>query len=176
MAADDKTKYLREKLAEYLMRQHPEISLNKPFKCLNPEHQDTNPSMSYYAKTNIVKCFACGAKYDIFDLIGIDYSISSFADQKAKAEAFFPTGYISTATRATKPDKKELQKNKIQREEPEAKTKPNFTNLYQEWHKYLMKTTYFKDRGLSQGIIDRFKLGYAPTEQAVIIPCTIAIM
>ena len=55
-------------------------STRKPFICLNPDHPDTNPSMSYDRKRNKVHCFACGADYDLLDLIGIEYGLT---DQRA---------------------------------------------------------------------------------------------
>jgi len=175
MAADDKTRYLKEQLASYLTREHPEVSLTKPFRCLNPEHQDTNPSMSYFAKTNIVKCFSCGATYDLFDLIRIDYNLPEFKDQKAKAEVFFPTGYISTAITTGYEAKKEHHKNTMENKlepEPERKTKADFSGLYKEWHKKVKLNQYLKRRGLSESTIERFNLGYSPIDQSVIIPCT----
>ena len=61
-------------LADYLMNKHG-LNINKPFTCINPEHEDHHPSMSYSYKYNICKCFSCGASYDIFDLIGMDYNV-----------------------------------------------------------------------------------------------------
>ena len=61
-----------ERLPEYL-GQH-EIDPTKPFHCLNPEHPDKNPSAHLFvSKTGryLVKCFACGAVYDIFDCASI---------------------------------------------------------------------------------------------------------
>lgn len=54
------------------------IDGRQPFKCLNPTHNDHNPSMSIdrtSASGLHCKCFACGAYYDIFDLIAIDRGV-----------------------------------------------------------------------------------------------------
>ena len=59
------------------------INTRKPFKCLNPDHTDGHPSMSYDKKRNKCHCFSCGADYDIIDLIKIDYGLS---DDKAAFE------------------------------------------------------------------------------------------
>ncbi len=45
-----------------------------------PDHPDRNPSMAYDARRHKVHCFACGADYDLFDLLTIDRSYSSPAD------------------------------------------------------------------------------------------------
>lgn len=40
-------------------------------KCLNPEHEDSNPSMRIDKTTGIYNCFACGFKGNIFKYFGI---------------------------------------------------------------------------------------------------------
>lgn len=52
------------------------INTNKPFKCLNPDHNDRNPSMSYDPHRNRIKCFSCQEDYDLFGLIKAEYSIA----------------------------------------------------------------------------------------------------
>lgn len=61
-------------LRDYL--QSKGINTRKPFSCLNPEHPDKHPSMSMDKRNNRCKCFSCGASYDIFDLIGMDYGLT----------------------------------------------------------------------------------------------------
>ena len=61
-------------LPEYL--ESHGYSTRRPFCCLNPEHPDNNPSMSYDRKRNKVHCFACGADYDLLDLVGIEYGLT----------------------------------------------------------------------------------------------------
>lgn len=70
-------------LESYLQSQG--INTRRPFNCLNPEHNDTHPSMSFDRKRNKCHCFSCGASYDIFDLIGIDYGLNDYNDQFKKA-------------------------------------------------------------------------------------------
>ncbi|GHT93105.1 hypothetical protein FACS1894122_07830 [Alphaproteobacteria bacterium] len=55
------------------------IDTRKNFRCLNPDHDDKHPSMSFHG--NSVHCFSCGVTYDIFSLVGIDYHISDFKKQ-----------------------------------------------------------------------------------------------
>lgn len=59
------------------LREHG-LPLNKPFACLNPAHRDAHPSMRYNAKNQTVHCFACGATYDIFDLVGTEEGLKAF--------------------------------------------------------------------------------------------------
>lgn len=43
------------------------------FSCLNPDHDDNDPSMHYVPGSDhtVLKCFSCGASYDIFDVAHI---------------------------------------------------------------------------------------------------------
>lgn len=59
---------LKPLLPEYL-RQHGRVTDKKGFfKCINPEHKDKNPSAHIIPNSDnrSFKCFACGAKGDIF--------------------------------------------------------------------------------------------------------------
>ena len=58
---------LRPMLETYLRERG--IDPRKRFRCLNPEHFDHDPSMGYDSKRHKVHCFACGADYDLFDLL-----------------------------------------------------------------------------------------------------------
>ena len=40
-------------------------------KCLNPEHEDNNPSMRINATTGDSHCFACGYSVNIYRYFGI---------------------------------------------------------------------------------------------------------
>lgn len=62
---------LRNMLPQYL--DMISVSTQHPFNCLNPEHDDKNPSMSFDAKDGQhVKCFSCNVYWDIFDLIALN--------------------------------------------------------------------------------------------------------
>lgn len=78
---------LRKKLPDYLRAKG--INVEKNFRCLNPEHRDINPSMSYNSANATVHCFACNATYDIFNLVGIDYNLTTFIDQYNKLKLMY---------------------------------------------------------------------------------------
>ena len=100
---EDAKTQLQNKLQDYL--QGKGINTNKPFRCLNPEHEDAHPSMSYDRKRRKVHCFACGADYDIFDLIGIDEGITGFKEQYNRACSIY--GITDTGCTYTAPAKTE---------------------------------------------------------------------
>ncbi|MFA5672355.1 MAG: DnaB-like helicase C-terminal domain-containing protein, partial [Synergistaceae bacterium] len=174
MASDNKTEYLKTMLSRYLTVKHG-IDIRKPFKCLNPSHDDQHPSMSYYDKGNLVKCFSCGATYDLFDLIGIDYGLHEFKAQKAQAEALYPTGIIDKPLFANQAYPTTNTKNKSKAEAAMQSTNDNTASTTPEtdpesFHQHIHQTTYFQDRGISQEVINRFKLGYNPSTEQVIMP------
>jgi hypothetical protein len=47
---------IKDRLEEYL--EGKGIDTRKPFHCLNPDHDDTHPSMSFYKEGRIVKCYS----------------------------------------------------------------------------------------------------------------------
>lgn len=72
------TDELKKRLPEYL--EQIGEPLNKNFVCLNPNHNDHNPSMAYDSKHERVKCFGCGASWDLFDLIAVEELGASVSD------------------------------------------------------------------------------------------------
>lgn len=174
MASDNKTEYLKTMLSRYLTVKHG-IDIRKPFKCLNPSHDDQHPSMSYYDKGNLVKCFSCGATYDLFDLIGIDYGLHEFKAKKAQAEALYPTGIIDKPLFANQAYLTTNTKNKSKAEAAMQSTNDNTASTTpaidpESFHQHIGQTTYFQDRGISQEVINRFKLGYNPSTKQVVMP------
>lgn len=141
-------------LWDYLEKYHNVTSPKRFFHCLNPNHIDNNPSMMFTDKYNICKCFSCGASYDIYDLIGLDYDLHSFKEQLEKVQELY-LGYI--------PVKKEVKKdidNKVY----------DYTNYYNKCFKNRYKTTYLEQRGITRELIDKYKIGYDEERALVVFP------
>lgn len=141
-------------LWDYLEKYHNVTSPKRFFHCLNPNHIDNNPSMMFTDKYNICKCFSCGASYDIYDLIGLDYNLHSFKEQLEKVQELY-LGYV--------PVKKEVKKeidNKIY----------DYTNYYNKCFKNRYKTTYLEQRGITRELIDKYKIGYDEERKLVVFP------
>ena len=82
--------YIKSQLESYLRQKNIDTSRN--FRCLNPNHEDKNPSMSIDRTSRSglhCKCFSCGAYYDIFDLIALDYGIIDKSEVFKKAYEIF---------------------------------------------------------------------------------------
>jgi len=66
---------LMENLRPYISLYMDEMNIqldNRGFiKCLNPEHDDHNPSMHFWDENNLLFCFSCSATYDIFGLCSL---------------------------------------------------------------------------------------------------------
>ena len=81
---------LRPRIIDYLHDRG--IDPRKRFRCLNPSHLDRDPSMGFDPKRDKVHCFACGADYDLFDLLALDNNLSSPADALSLASERYGDG------------------------------------------------------------------------------------
>jgi hypothetical protein len=63
------------------------IDTRRLFRCLSLDHNDNKPSMSF--KNDMVICFSCKARFDIYNLIGQDFGLESFKEQYEKACSIF---------------------------------------------------------------------------------------
>lgn len=136
-------------LEDYL--QGKGINTRKPFRCLNPEHPDKHPSMSYDRQRNRCKCFSCGASYDIFDLIGIDYGLTDDKDIFNKAYELYSITIDGQPPKDPQPARK-------------ADKKPED---YMAYYKQVQANrtdpaaqAYLKQRGISEDVAAKYWLGY----------------
>lgn len=131
-------KTLKSCLPQWL-REHG-LPLHKPFVCLNPAHRDAHPSMGYNEKNQTVHCFACGATYDIFDLVGQEENLTDFPSKMKAVNRRYGGGEVIRVT-----------------------AKPTQTFPYKEGGG--RPDPYFTGRGLSDETVRRFGLvvenGYA---------------
>ena len=162
--ANQVKEYLKEQLVDFLEERN--INIRKNFICLNPEHLESTPSMSYDARRNKVHCFGCGADYDIFNLIGIEYGLDDFQSQFNKACELYDVKVEQNHT--AKPKSVRTSQNKRESEGSIMDT----ISYYKECEMSVHQTNYFKSRGLSNETIKNFSLGYDATKQRAIIPVT----
>ena len=137
---------LRPYLADYLHMKG--INPRRRFRCLNPEHLDRDPSMGYDPRRQKVHCFACGADYDLFDLIAIDEHLDKPGDALARAKQIF--------------GKEDLTARPIARQP---------ANYLTRCHSHSRDTDYYAARGISNQTVERFLLGYDPDQDCVVLPC-----
>lgn len=146
------------------------INTRKAFSCLNPQHADSNPSMSLDRKHNRAKCFSCGASYDVFDLIGIDYGLTD-------SKAIFDKAYevlgiqIDSTPRRSRPEEdfrpmdgqkhaKTGQNTDTHTDVYTHKAEEDRTAYYEECKRRIADTDYH--RGLSLETLERHYIGFDP--------------
>lgn len=143
---------LRSYIVDYLYERG--INPQKRFHCLNPEHLDRDPSMGYDAKRQKVHCFACGADYDLFDLLAIDENLTSPSDALALASKRYGHGNTATTRPSDRPSGETPSKSYLNR-----------------CFSHRKETDYFTQRGLSDTTVTKFRLGYDPAHDCVVLPC-----
>lgn len=145
-------------------------STSKPFLCLNPDHPDTNPSMSYDQRRNKVHCFACGADYDLIDLVGIEYGIT---DEREKFDKAYSLYGLTVEKRATakedftgnqnQPRSEQYTHTDIHIHTKQEEAKADYVSYFKECQSRLAQTDYHTQRGISTETAARFMLGYEPS-------------
>lgn len=160
--ANQVKEYLKEQLVDFLEQMN--IDVRRNFICLNPDHEETTPSMSYDKRRNKVHCFGCRVDYDIFNLIGIEYGLDDFQSQFNKACELYDVKIEQNHT--IKPKSVRTSQNKRESED----VKMNTIDYYKACEAAVHQTNYFKSRGLSDETIRTFSLGYDVKNQHVIIP------
>lgn len=131
---------IKNQLPDYLTSKG--ISLRRKFNCLNPDHDDSNPSMSYNKRHQTVHCFSCGCSYDIFDLIKLD-------NQCTSKEAFEIAEQLYNGV--------EVKRMPIK----EEKTYQNdYSTYFNICHKRINDTDYPSFRGISTQVKDEFNIGF----------------
>ena len=143
---------LSERLGDYLLMTGR--SLKKNFNCASPEHEDKHPSMHFYGTTCF--CFSCGARYDIFKMVGADFSILDFPGQVEKVCELFN---VSTKDAEAMTQAIRLKEQK-RAEEPLKKR--NFAKLFAYCRFHINETDYPSRRGLSENIVKKAGLGFHP--------------
>lgn len=147
---------LRPRITDYLYDRG--INPAKRFRCLNPAHFDRNPSMGYDEKRFKVHCFACGADYDLFDLLAIDEGLSTPGEALAEASRRYGRGDVRPTASGDSA------------KQPEKTVPPPARDLEAAFS-HRRETDYFARRGLSEATADRFRLGYEPERDCVVLPC-----
>ena len=160
--------YVKGYLPEYL--ESHGYSTRRPFCCLNPAHPDNNPSMSYDRKRNKVHCFACGADYDLLDLVGFEYGLTDQREIFDKAYSLYGVDVQSRSSAAA--DFKPVVQNQSKSGQyththmdihtTPAEESKDYLEYFKACQGNLQQTSYYRQRGISEETATRFMLGYEP--------------
>lgn len=141
--------YLRTCMPQVLDSLYGITNLNRKFCCPNPEHEDENPSASYWADDMRVHCFACGGSYDVFDIVGLHSNIGGFIE-KAREVARI-VGYSLDCESVGRSTEKTVHLNR---------------DRVLNFHKRLMSAEgtagrqWLFSRGLTEEDLERYTLGF----------------
>lgn len=158
------------------------IDTNKNFRCLSPEHEDRNPSMSFNSKNNTVHCFSCKVTYDIFDLVGINYDVTgqekfdlteaicieklglkpAGAKEVQKVSDFLKDKAAAPILAPQVQTKRMAVKEKYTAESHEMSKIIEINEYIKKCEAHRKETDYFKNRGITEEIQEKFKLGFDP--------------
>lgn len=165
----DERQQLRPFLRQYL--EGHGIDTSKNFRCLNPNHPDRHPS-AYYTTGHRVLCRACGAQYDIFDLIALEMGRPA-ADRAVFEEvrrrygqnlSFSPAAAQSGSSSGRNTGQPLGWNDTITAELPPPPAPPeDFTEFFRECAARITETDYPQRRGLTAETCARFGLGFAPS-------------
>lgn len=162
MINDQAINEIKTHLKDYL--EEKGLNINKPFTCLNPQHDDKHPSMSYDDKRNIVKCFSCNSSYDLISLYAIDHNLDNNKAFIRIIDELALKYNIDVKSNKSNPLKKEsMQKYANIKKE-------DFTKYINKCKKDISKTDYLLKRGISDKLQQKYNIGYDITKQAVILP------
>ena len=175
---------LRDRLPDYFAAVWNEDPEQGQVTCPDPNHPDHNPSAGMVLDERgfpRIHCFSCGGSWDVFALAGLRLGTNDFVQQVQDVAGVLgekldwdgPGAFASCDFRTNRtPLKSELEtikKGPIKGREKKDETKPyDFTHEVEAAHKALYEPigagalAYYKGRGLSDEMIERYKLGYCP--------------
>lgn len=129
------------------------INVNEKFHCLNPEHHDQNPSMSYNAKNNTIHCFSCKQTYDLIQLIIVEYQTDYF-DALRIIDLLICYNFSDLAS-------VNLQQHQYQNYDLSKQTK---------YIKQINECDYLEKRGISFASAIKCQIGYNKEKNTLMIP------
>lgn len=149
---------LKSKLLDYLSDLG--INTNNKFNCINPYHDDKNPSMGLDKKNGSlhVHCFGCGAHWDIFDVYAVETkqgTVNGDATVTYDYKKIFHE--LATKYGINLPEYKPSQEDQLDQKVGEM---AQYTIKVAQAH--LEETDYLKERGISTSLAKKFHLGYVP--------------
>lgn len=162
MINDQAINEIKNHLKDYL--EEKGLNTSKPFTCLNPQHDDQHPSMSYDPKRNIVKCFSCNTSYDLISLYALDNNLDNSQDFKRIIDELALKYNIDTKSNKSNTIKKEsMQKYANIKKE-------DFTKYINKCKKDIDKTDYLLKRGISDKLQKKYNIGYDIKDKMLVLP------
>lgn len=162
MINDQAINEIKTHLKDYL--EEKGLNTKRLFNCLNPSHEDKNPSMSYDGKKDIVHCFSCNASYDLISLYALDNNLDNSKDFKKILEDL-ALKYNVDLQRTT-----EEQQNRIKKVINAIPKKEDYTKYINKCKKDIDKSDYMQKRGISDTLVKKYNIGYDVKDKMIILP------
>lgn len=133
------------------------------FNCVNPQHEDNNPSMKYNDKDgNYIKCFSCNTTYDLISLYALDHNLDSKTDfRQILEELALKYNEDIKITSSDETPKQDYSKVVV---------REDYTKYINKCKKNISKTNYLQTRGISDKLVAKYNIGYDEKEKRVIFP------
>ncbi len=131
----------------------------KDYIGLCPFHDDTNPSMYVVPSKQIYKCFSCGAGGDVFSFM-MNYHKMTFPEAlrtlAERANIKLPERHSDLSGEDNKPSQRDLILS------ANSRGVEFFSHILADEKRGRIARDYLGERGISDEMIERFKIGYAP--------------
>lgn len=112
------------------------------------------------------KCFSCQQGGDIFTLIGLQEGLAEFRDQATRAAELAGVSLELTEGRQDAKAKKEF----TEVSEEKQPVRGRYKDYIERCKAAACKTEYFRRRGFSEEVVERFSLGYDESNGVIVIP------
>lgn len=147
---NDKIQQMMNILPEYMKIKGYTCLRGHMMHCIHPDHEDIHPSMGIFQGRDgkmRLHCFGCGRTFDVFDAVEILDHIVGIPQQYSYLSRLF--------------DNKEAVEDAVLSD-----------RVLQEYVKYctLHMTPYWQQRGISEAIIKKYRLGYDKQRDCIVIP------
>ena len=132
-------------------------NLSKNFRCINPAHNDSTPSMTYYSDTHCVHCHGCGFHGNIFNVYAAVHNMS--INKTLFDEVFAKYGLIDIIGGNIKIKKRP----KLAPVEPPKDAKKELVDRSVDINSAIANinlTNYWAKRGFIIDIVKHFRMGY----------------
>ena len=158
MKKEEAKEEVKRRLEEYLRGKG--IDTRHKFKCLNPQHNDEHPSMSYDPQRQIAHCFSCGITYDTLNVMELDTGLHGLELFKHAYEYFGIRVEGNSPESAYKPQDTSMNSQGISNylKECEGALKGS------EGEKYL------HERGFNDKILQDCHVGYDESKKSIVLP------
>ena len=147
---------IREVIGHYI----PLVKKGRNYTAVCPFHDDHDPSLSISEDKQIYKCFVCGKGGNVFRFV-MDFKHCSFEEAVVEVASIIGKPINYQVSTVKKP------KSKYERLYEMMDETKRFTNYLLSTNGGKQAHDYLLERGLSEEVIERFKIGYNPKDNVL---------